>query len=184
MEIRPARPSDALGVARTHVESWQDAYRDIVPDAFLDSMDPQERASRYAFDRALPEGPFTLLAMEEDLVAGFATIGAARPNAGIAADDRAVRGKGELLALYLHPSRLGSGIGTSLHRAAIDHLSGCGYNSAILWVLEKNHRARRFYEKSGWQQEGTAATFEVEGTWIPEIRYEFDLTAPLKSVVE
>jgi ribosomal protein S18 acetylase RimI-like enzyme len=35
--------------------------------------------------------------------------------------------------------------------AAVEQLSADGYPEAVLWVLEDNPRARRFYEREGWQ---------------------------------
>jgi RimJ/RimL family protein N-acetyltransferase len=34
-------------------------------------------------------------------------------------------------------------------------LRGFGYQTMLLWVLEGNDRAIRFYEKSGWRHDGT-----------------------------
>ena len=33
----------------------------------------------------------------------------------------------------------------------IDEIKNSGYNSVLLWVFEKNTRARRFYEKHGFE---------------------------------
>ena len=35
--------------------------------------------------------------------------------------------------------------------AAVNVLRDAGYAEAILWVLEGNERAQRFYEIGGWQ---------------------------------
>ena len=44
MLLRPAEPADAMGVARVHVRAWQVAYRNLLPDDYLDSL--QARRSR------------------------------------------------------------------------------------------------------------------------------------------
>lgn len=41
----------------------------------------------------------------------------------------------------------------------------------LLWVLEGNARARRFYERSGFRADGTEEPFEVDGVAVPEVRY-------------
>jgi hypothetical protein len=41
----------------------------------------------------------------------------------------------------------------------------------MLWVLEDNPRARRFYEAGGWSTDGTIRPIEIFGIDVPEIRY-------------
>jgi L-amino acid N-acyltransferase YncA len=43
MNIRSAVQSDALGVARVHVYTWQVAYRGIVADTYLESLSVARR---------------------------------------------------------------------------------------------------------------------------------------------
>ncbi len=62
--------------------------------------------------------------------------------------------RGWLDGLYVLPDRWGSGIARSLHDEAVERLRNLGCSSARLWVLERNDRARRFYERRGWQADG------------------------------
>jgi hypothetical protein len=64
-EIRAARPADALAVAEVHVRSWQAGYRHLLPDAYLDSLRPEDRAARYTFDRAGADDPETIVVLVE-----------------------------------------------------------------------------------------------------------------------
>jgi hypothetical protein len=41
----------------------------------------------------------------------------------------------------------------------------------VLWVLEGDARARRFYEIAGWVADGTERTSEVFGVTVREVRY-------------
>ena len=52
--------------------------------------------------------------------------------------------------LYVHPDRWGDGVGAALHDEAL-RLIGAPARSINLWVLERNHRARAFYEQRGWR---------------------------------
>jgi hypothetical protein len=45
--VRDATPGDVYRVAEIHIASWRDTYQGIVPQAFLDSMDLDERAIRF-----------------------------------------------------------------------------------------------------------------------------------------
>ncbi len=47
-----------------------------------------------------------------------------------------------------------------------------GYTDVILWVLEDNPRARRFYEAAGWTLDGTRRPIEIFGIEVPEVRYQ------------
>lgn len=51
--IRAARVADAAQIAVVHVRSWQGAYRGLLPQAYLDGLDPAERVGRW--ERSLAE---------------------------------------------------------------------------------------------------------------------------------
>jgi GNAT superfamily N-acetyltransferase len=51
--IRAARVGDAAQIAVVHVRSWQGAYRGLLPQAYLDGLDPAERVGRW--ERSLAE---------------------------------------------------------------------------------------------------------------------------------
>jgi RimJ/RimL family protein N-acetyltransferase len=57
-----------------------------------------------------------------------------------------------LHGFYVRPDYWGTGVAAELHDAALAELCGC--DEIRLWVLEENHRARRFYEKHGWEPNG------------------------------
>jgi hypothetical protein len=46
-----------------------------LPDAYLDGLRPEDRAARYAFDRAGPRHPATIVAIADGAIPGFATTG-------------------------------------------------------------------------------------------------------------
>lgn len=60
-----------------------------------------------------------------------------------------------LNGLYVLPEKWGSGVAAELHDRALAALRGAGVETARLWVLEHNVRARRFYERRGWLPDGT-----------------------------
>ncbi|MGH2933445.1 MAG: GNAT family N-acetyltransferase [Gaiellaceae bacterium] len=62
--------------------------------------------------------------------------------------------EGWLQKLYVRPVAWGSGVAGELHDAALAELRMLGGSEAQLWTLEHNERARRFYEKRGWQLNG------------------------------
>lgn len=47
MPVRLADPDDALGIGTVHVVSWQAAYRGVVAQDYLDSLDPAQRGENW-----------------------------------------------------------------------------------------------------------------------------------------
>jgi GNAT superfamily N-acetyltransferase len=56
--------------------------------------------------------------------------------------------------LYVRPALWGRGVGRELHDEVLDRLRAGGSARCHLWVLEHNDRARRFYERLGWRENG------------------------------
>lgn len=155
-----------MAVAVVHVRSWQAAYRGLVPDDFLDGLQPGDRAARYTFG---VEWPRTIVVEDDTEIGGFATAGSCR-------DADAGPATGELWAIYLDPSWWGRGAGRELIVEA-RRLLATEFSTARLWVLTGNAQARAFYEKDGWKPEEGENYFELGGVQVGETRYRRDLSA-------
>ncbi|MGH9204942.1 MAG: GNAT family N-acetyltransferase, partial [Acidimicrobiales bacterium] len=66
--VRTAQAGDKQAVAGVHVRSWQAAYRGLMPDAYLDGLDPDDRAARYTFGSDDPLLPSTIVSGEEGVI--------------------------------------------------------------------------------------------------------------------
>ena len=163
MPLRPAAQGDESEVAQVHVRSWQVAYRGLLPDEYLDTLDPGDRAARYTFAEGDPDRPHTTVAVDDRQICGFATIGPCR--------DLDKPGVGELYAIYVHPDWWGRGAGRMLIDEARRHLIDRGFDEAVLWVLAGNARAERFYKIDGWLFDGARKSEEVHGIRVDEVRY-------------
>jgi GNAT superfamily N-acetyltransferase len=152
VELRLARPDDALAVARVHVRAWQAGYRGLMPDAYLDGLRTEDRAARYTFGRA--DAPRTTVAIVNGAIAGFVT----------------THGD-ELSALNVDPDSWRTGIGRALIAHARGELAAGGVTEAHLWVLVGNTRAERFYEHDGWSTDATRRTATVWGLEVDELKY-------------
>lgn len=147
MLIRDAASQDVLELARLHAESWRSAYRGILSDGYLENEVYGERLALWQkrlFSPPAEEGAmFVILAEEAGRLVGFSC---AFPR------QDAVYGS-FLDNLHVRPGRTGSGIGSRLLRLTIERLEQTGPGAGLyLWVLEKNHRARRFYRRHGAQE--------------------------------
>ncbi|OBF53022.1 acetyltransferase [Mycobacterium sp. 852002-53434_SCH5985345] len=144
--VRAAVPADAYEVACLHVRSWRSAFPGLIAQDYLDSLTPEALADRYTFGRVGLRMPSTLVAVEGSAIRGFATTGLCR--------ESDLPNFGELMALYVDPAYLGAGVGISLMTAARERLRRLGVDGAVLWALEGNTEARRFYECGGWRPDG------------------------------
>jgi GNAT superfamily N-acetyltransferase len=167
VQIRQAVETDAEAIARLKTRSWQSGYRGQLPDRFLDDLS-LELASRIDYWRThistQPSAKHEIWTAECDGdLRAFAALGPARR------DDEA--GLGELYALYVDPLHWGQGVGRSLLSHAVQRLSR-DHANALLWVLESNVRARRFYERAGWALDGGTKIENLpDGTELREVRY-------------
>jgi GNAT superfamily N-acetyltransferase len=65
-----------------------------------------------------------------------------------------------LESLYVAPEHWGTGLAGELHDQALEVVRQLGSERCHLWVLEDNARARRFYERRGWRENGTTRVVE------------------------
>lgn len=79
---------------------------------------------------------------------------------------------GEVSLIYLSPDEVGKGVGRALFAYAVEDLRQRGYAQAVLWVLEGNGRARKFYEAAGWTPDGRHKSEKRPGAVLHEVRYQ------------
>jgi ribosomal protein S18 acetylase RimI-like enzyme len=140
------------------------AYRGIVPDSHLERFTYQRREG--AFQQALTANlEETYLIEDNDQAIGILTIGASRDA------DLDTSYTGEIWGIYIDPNYWRQGIGTTLVHEAERILQSRDYTEVVLWVLEENVDARRFYEKMGFCLDGTYRTVEL-GKPLKAVRYK------------
>jgi len=164
---------DAEGLARVRVETWQSAYRGIVPQEHLSNLDIHVETDRWRNRLANPYSETCLFAAEASepgqpgRVAGFCAAG---PNR-----DPDPEYPAEIYAIYVLPRYQGLGIGQKLVRAAVEFLVSRGYSKMVIYVLRDNHPSRKFYEALGGylaREKGV----EIAGLSFPEVGYGYNLS--------
>lgn len=169
--VRLAEASDAEAIARIQLEGWHTAYRDIMPAAFLASLDVNERAERWRGRlgaAADPAAPTFVSVGPHANVTGFVHTGPLRD------DDLPPDRRAEIYTIYVDPAAWGSGIGSVLLDEVNAYWREHPVDELLLWVFEQNHAARAFYERRGWRPDGTSKIDEI-GTARPvELRYRRD----------
>jgi len=163
IQVRAAVPGDELAVARVHIRSWQSAYRGLIAQDYLDNLQPEAWAGRYTFGRLGLRLPATQVAVDGATICGLATTGLCR--------DQDLSNFGELMAIYVDPAYLHTGVGRSLMAAARERLHSVGVAAAVLWVLDGNVGARRFYERDGWRCDEVHRARSHGGVPVDEVRY-------------
>lgn len=168
MCIRPGVAADLLAIAAIHVRGRQAAYRGLVPDDVLDRWIAEAWAVERAGDLARrgPELRTWVAEGGDGALLGFAD------TAPVA--DPALPNAAELLLLYVEPAAIGGGIGRALLDHATVDLAARGFDPLVLWTLEGNVRARRFYERAGWVADGAMRRWwATQGTRhaVREVRY-------------
>ena len=124
--------------------SWRGAFTGLVPQDFLDRMDPGSIAASWADSIAAGRSRIHVAVLDKRVI-GYAGVGPER-------DQAAPPTTGELYALFVHPDHWGTGAGRALTDAACADLRAACCTVVQLWVLEANIRARRFYTRYGFTE--------------------------------
>jgi GNAT superfamily N-acetyltransferase len=172
--IRAATPADADGITDVQVASWRAGYAHVFPDSILYADDFESSRRTFWNNWRFAPGHRIAVAVERgdpERVIGFSSYGPERERA------RGFTGRGEVWAFYLHPDAWGSGAAGQLMDHVEERLNAEGFATAVLWVLEDNPRARRFYERHRWSATGLSAAFdEYCEVSVPEVEYRKELT--------
>lgn len=165
MFVTTATLDDARAIAQVHVSSWQQAYRGILPKAFLDALSVDERAAMWR--ECIAQGcPELVVAKSAGQVCGFAAFGPSR-------DEGAPDHNAEIMALYLAPDVWSTGVGRRLWCTVLERVVAQGFAVVTLWVMARNARAIRFYEAAGFEaQPSSRKQFTLGGLVLDEVRYQ------------
>ena len=170
--IRMALPGDARRLAEINHAAWVEAYGDIFSATLLAKEAEEDAvtttASMWAERLSVPSadpGMTTLVAEDDGKVVGWIRVGPSHDDAD----------SGEVHGIYVDPDRWGGRIGTGLMEAGLEILRSSGFSTGVLWVLEDNRRARRFYERVGWSSDGTIRHSGFDGELAMETRYRREL---------
>jgi ribosomal protein S18 acetylase RimI-like enzyme len=143
--IRRASAADATPIARLHVKTWRETYRDLAPEAALRALDLPYRHAVWV--KMLDAGTRTILvgAQEGAIIA----IGSGGP-----ATSPELEPHGEINYLYVDAAMAGRGIGRRMMAALAADLRDRGFASAALGVVAANVGAIAFYERLGGVRTG------------------------------
>ena len=151
-ELRPARETDAAAIAAIWEQGWKDGHLGLVPEELAAA-----RTEESFRTRAAQRVSDATVATVEGAVVGFVMV----------AGD-------EVEQVYVAAASRGTGVADLLMGEAERQVRANGYAAAWLAVIAANGRARAFYERSGWADEGPfdyAAAVEGGTIAVPCRRY-------------
>lgn len=158
LRAQRASPAQAGILGRIHALSWQGAYRGLLPEHVLTGITAQMRAA--LFIEAMRDKPVEFyLYLHEGEPLGMAAL---HLPPGLT--------DGEVGSFYFLPEAWGKGHASPAMAHCLDRLRELRYRRAIVWVFEKNLRARRFYEKCGFQVTGERKELRI-GVPVTEVQY-------------
>jgi GNAT superfamily N-acetyltransferase len=176
MPVREMTAEDIDAVAELRVRAWQSAYEDLLPRPFLDAMSVEEDAARRREMFAKADATVVNLVTEsaDGTATGWAALGPNRPGGAHTSAEHRPTECAELYAIYVLPGLVGTGLGRALMDSCLERAAQRGFVRVLLWVIEGNTRARRFYERAGFAPDGREDTYEMDGqgTHIPIVRYQ------------
>ncbi|WP_375167225.1 GNAT family N-acetyltransferase [Cnuibacter physcomitrellae] len=156
LSIRLAGVDDADAIGRFQTRAWEQSYRGLVPDKYLDGTSWSDRAQRWLTRMASGQRTVWIA------FAGSTLLGVA--STSITPPGRPDLPQLELASLYVESSWHGRGIAPILLQRAI------GKRPAHLWVFDANTRAQRFYAKHGFitscERQVDLGTALVETRWV------------------
>lgn len=166
IDVRPARASDASGLADVYAAAWREAYAGIIPALTLERMIVRRGAGWW---RETMKRRAILVLEVGGAVAGYTTFA---PAPGRAAATRVGPGAAEIQELYLKPEYQGIGLGVRLFQAALKRIKGRGYARVLVRALAENDRANGFYKRHGGAMVAKSEE-NLGGRALPCFWYEF-----------
>ncbi|HLM63415.1 MAG TPA: GNAT family N-acetyltransferase [Acidimicrobiales bacterium] len=154
--MRPATDADAAEIAEIWHLGWRDGHLGFVPDELVAA-----RTGPSFRKRAAERVDDTTVATLDGVVAGFVMV----------VDD-------EVEQVYVSGRHRGTGVADRLLAEAERLVREAGHPAAWLAVVAGNARARRFYERQGWVDDGPfdySASAEQGPISVPSHRYVKDV---------
>lgn len=142
--IRRARPQDALRIAEIRVESWQQTYKGLIPDNYLNNMRVEDSAVMWEkVLEAASDAACTFVLEVNGDICGFAS--------GITLAESKEGFDAELTGVYVLPQVQRSGVGRRLVSKVAATLAQAGATNLLVWVLAEHRAGRDFFEAIGGQ---------------------------------
>lgn len=139
--IRNIKDEDIPSVVDIQINGWKMAYKGIIDDKYLNSMNRDERIKKRKKD--YKENGFIVAELDKKIVGFCRYIDSNKYTHEVQDIDC------ELIALYVKPDLKYNGIGTKLFQFVIDKFKNINKKKMIIWCLKDNEPSKKFYKKMG-----------------------------------
>ncbi|HET7378890.1 MAG TPA: GNAT family N-acetyltransferase [Gaiellales bacterium] len=161
--MRMATPADAPAIASNIVEGFE-SYREWAPRSWktpvLGPADVERLQARLGDDDV-----WCQVALDGDEIVGHVALSLSTSED----PDPPPPGVVNLWQMFVRRAWHGRGVATELMRAAIEQAADGGFSALRLWTACGAARARRFYEREGWQP--TGATHKNSPSGLTTVEY-------------
>ena len=164
--IRNIEDKDIPSVVDIQIDGWKSAYKGIVDDNILKSMNRNERIAKRKND--YKENGFIVAELNNQVVGFCRYIDSNKFTQDIPNIDC------ELLALYVKSKLKYNGIGTRLFQFVINDFKSKSKNKMILWCLKDNEPSKKFYTKMGGKI-SKERTIEIGEKEYLEVGFEYSI---------
>ena len=146
VKFRKAIPGDEQVLAYIQTESWKAAFVDILSPEELERCTNLEKAEQMYHNVLRRDGCNMAIEFVDGKPHCIVAWGKNRCDLGDTV--------GELICIHSLQNNWAKGYGSAMMEFVLAQLQQAQYESVILWVFEDNTRARKFYEKHGFELTG------------------------------
>ena len=143
ISIRRAIPGDEQVLAYIQTESWKAAFAGILSPEELERCTDIQKAEQMYHNVLRRDGCNMAIEFVDGKLHCIAAWGKNRCDLGETV--------GELICIHSLQNNWAKGYGSAMVEYVLTQLQQANYESVILWVFEENIRARKFYEKHGFE---------------------------------
>ena len=163
--IRKVRYEDIEQIVDINMQDWKQVYKGIIDDSSLENLDKKEKIEKWK--KSYNKGNLIVFEKDEKV------LGYCRYDDNISNKNNEI--DSEIIALYVKYDNLGQGIGKKLVEYVKEDLKNKNRKKMIIWCLQENINARKFYEKIGGKLIQDEKYFEKDGKRYKEVGYIFDI---------
>jgi len=169
VSVRPATVQDAAEIGRLQNDTWQLAYRKVLPAEVLVSLDADRFAASWqaAIERPPSAAHHVLVAQEAGQLVGFAAFG---PDADRQPNDPDPEHTAAISTLLVEPRWARRGHGSRLLAAVADIGRDEDVRRLVAWVPAADTVSLEFYRSAGWAADGLQRSLDTGAGTVAELR--------------
>lgn len=162
INVRKVKYEDIESVVDINIKDWKMAYKGIIDQLTLDNLDRNAKIEKWRKHYNIGN---VIVAQKEEKILGFCRYSQETETAECDC---------EIIALYVDYENHEHGVGRKLMEYAMNDLREKGKRNMIIWCLEKNIEARKFYEKMGGIQIKENNIFSIDDREYVEVGYKYE----------